>query len=63
MVDCSSYNMTTYIATKIKGKEKKKRKEKRRKIYYSEIITELLLLSDFFMKEKTSELYSRDDMK
>jgi len=42
VVGCDSYKVTIYIAMK---------KEKRR-IYYSKIITELLLLSDFFMKKE-----------
>jgi len=50
VADHGIYNITTCTATKIKGKKRKKKREKRRRIYYSEIITELLLLSDFFME-------------
>ena len=53
MVDYSSYNIITYINKKEKEKKKKGNKKEKYRINYlmlSNIITVVLLLSNFFMK-------------
>ena len=55
MVDYSSYNIITYINEKEKEKKKKGNKKEKYRINYlmpSNIITVVLLLSNFFMEGK-----------
>jgi len=58
VADHGSYNITTYINKEKKGKEKEERK---RKVHYNEVIIELLLLSDFFMEEKSPRIELKED--
>jgi len=46
--NCGSYNITTYIA------------KKRRRICYSEIITEILLLSDSFIEGESPRVILKE---
>ena len=55
MADYGSYNITTYI-DKGKRENKRRKKEGKEKIYYNELITEKLLLSNSFIEGKYSRV-------